>query len=474
MFVRADQVGKVLDVDTDAGLTQLKQLLVNGYVLNFATYINSWQWKAIGNDPGTSADDAFVGKQCVTMVNGTSGGHSMTIVGFNDDLWVDVNGDGVVDAGEKGALRIANSWGTSWGEAGFCWISYQALRTRNPAVTGEGVFWYDEATWVTARADYQPRLIAEFTVNQLTRNQLWMTLGLSDTTAVTPTTVWYPTRLLARAGGAWSFDGLSTAIDGTFCLDFTDLVPATTVSKRYFVGMNDSTVGNPAQLKSFKLVDLAHGVDVPSGVVSLTADGSQTYAYVDYSFDTGSLPPNVVPIAVLNANPTSGNIPLAVGFDASGSSDADGTIASYTWNFGDGSTGAGAISQHTYTKAGTYTATLTVTDNTGAQSTSTVTISTVDPNIINAPSTPSATIFGKTVTLIWLDNANNETGYYVERAVKVTKGTPSYSRVGTVGANVTKYSETVVANTYLYRLQGFNTTTGTVSAYSGSVSIRVR
>lgn len=57
IFARADQTGKVLDVDADAGLGQLKQLLVNGYVLNFATYINSWQWKAIGNDHSAIRED---------------------------------------------------------------------------------------------------------------------------------------------------------------------------------------------------------------------------------------------------------------------------------------------------------------------------------------------------------------------------------------------------------------------------------
>src|SRR4029079_6118567 len=129
--------GKVADVDTDAGLGQVKQLLVNGYVLNFATYVYSWNWKAIGNDPSTTADDAFVGKQCAYSVNGASGGHSMTIVGFNDDIWVDINGDGLITPNEKGALRIANSWGTGWGESGFCWLAYDAIRIRNVAQPAE-------------------------------------------------------------------------------------------------------------------------------------------------------------------------------------------------------------------------------------------------------------------------------------------------------------------------------------------------
>jgi hypothetical protein len=53
-------------------------------------------------------------------------------------------------------------------------------------------------------------------------------------------------------------------------------------------------------------------------------------------------------------------------FDGTASSDADGTIATYAWNFGDGTTGTGVGPSHTYSAAGTYTATLTVTDNDGA------------------------------------------------------------------------------------------------------------
>lgn len=58
--------------------------------------------------------------------------------------------------------------------------------------------------------------------------------------------------------------------------------------------------------------------------------------------------------------------------DASGSSDADGNIASHSWAYGDGT--SGTADTHVYTAAGTYTATLTVTDNAGASATSQVTV----------------------------------------------------------------------------------------------------
>src|SRR4051812_40583064 len=57
---------------------------------------------------------------------------------------------------------------------------------------------------------------------------------------------------------------------------------------------------------------------------------------------------------------------VACSFDAGGSADADGTIASYAWDFGDGATGRGVAPSHTYAATGQYPVSLTVTDDQGA------------------------------------------------------------------------------------------------------------
>ena len=80
-------------------------------------------------------------------------------------------------------------------------------------------------------------------------------------------------------------------------------------------------------------------------------------------------PPNYSPIARFTQIPSSGEAPLKVLFDASTSSDPDGSIVSYAWSFGDGGTGSGIIISHTYISAGTYTAWLTATDNDGGTDT---------------------------------------------------------------------------------------------------------
>ena len=89
---------------------------------------------------------------------------------------------------------------------------------------------------------------------------------------------------------------------------------------------------------------------------------------------------NNAPIAAFTANPLSGTAPLTVNFNASGSSDSDGNIVAYNWDFGPTtSTESSAQTNFTFTNPGTYVVSLIVTDNNGATSTNTSTVTiTVD------------------------------------------------------------------------------------------------
>jgi PKD domain/Glucose / Sorbosone dehydrogenase len=101
---------------------------------------------------------------------------------------------------------------------------------------------------------------------------------------------------------------------------------------------------------------------------------SQALYYITWTFsDQGdqihrvAYTGNRTPRAVVQANPTSGAVPLTVAFNGSGSSDPDGEALTYDWNFGDGTPHATtANATHTYAAAGTYLATLKVTDSRGA------------------------------------------------------------------------------------------------------------
>jgi PKD repeat protein len=86
-------------------------------------------------------------------------------------------------------------------------------------------------------------------------------------------------------------------------------------------------------------------------------------------------PVNAEPIAVASASTTAGTAPLPITFSSNGSTDPDGSINSYLWTFGDGTSSTEASPAKTYSAPGNYTAVLKVTDNLGASSTASLAVS---------------------------------------------------------------------------------------------------
>ena len=112
-------------------------------------------------------------------------------------------------------------------------------------------------------------------------------------------------------------------------------------------------------------------------------DAAEVQAH--YAAATGAnLPPS--------ASFTSAVSGLDVAVDAAGSSDPDGTVASYAWTFGDGGTGSGATATHRYASPGTYTVSLNVTDDDGATTTTTRQV------VVSAPNQPPSASFTSAVS----------------------------------------------------------------------------
>ena len=154
------------------------------------------------------------------------------------------------------------------------------------------------------------------------------------------------------------------------------------------------------------------------------------------------------PVAVAVATPASGLAPLEVTFDGSGSSDPDGSIAGYSWSFGDGTTGSGVTVTHTYSAAGSYPAVLTVTDDSALKSTAivtvTVTAATNQPPTAAATATPSS---GYAPLSVVLDGSGSRDpdGSIASYAWNFGDGTTgggvrvthAYSKIGTYAAVLT-------------------------------------
>ncbi|WP_454301933.1 PKD domain-containing protein [Salana multivorans] len=110
---------------------------------------------------------------------------------------------------------------------------------------------------------------------------------------------------------------------------------------------------------------------------------------------TGGEAPNAAPVAEFSLAADR----LRVDLDGSGSTDADGSITEYAWDFGDGQVGSGAVVSHEYATAGSYDVTLTVTDDRGATGAATrsVTVTTpAEPGVVLARD-----VFARSVSNGW-------------------------------------------------------------------------
>ncbi|WP_456789859.1 PKD domain-containing protein, partial [Cellulomonas sp. P5_C5] len=184
--------------------------------------------------------------------------------------------------------------------------------------------------------------------------------------------------------GTLGATGMNLYVDGVLVGSRTDTTTGRNMTGFWRIG-GDSLSGWPNQPSSNNLSGSIDEVAIyPSELTAGTVAAHNTLGR------TGAAP-NQPPVAAFTS-PTNG---LAVDVEGSGSTDPDGTIASYAWSYGDGATATGVDpTAHTYSTAGTYTVTLTVTDDDGATGVATREVTVAPP----APNQPPVAAFTATPT----------------------------------------------------------------------------
>ena len=159
----------------------------------------------------------------------------------------------------------------------------------------------------------------------------------------------------------------------------------------------DWTLGNGA-VRSGAVVGYAY----PSAgdyVVTLTVtDNNGATAFTS---QTITVEGNQAPTASFQASTTSAEVGEVINFDGTESSDPDGTIAEYRWNFGSGVEQTGATAAHAYTSSGDFLVVLTVTDNEGAQGFATLSVTVAENNLptANFSFSPATPLINELITL---------------------------------------------------------------------------
>jgi PKD repeat protein len=200
-------------------------------------------------------------------------------------------------------------------------------------------------------------------------------------------------------------------------------------------------------------------------VTLVVTDNGGATATTTRSVNVPATPPaNPPPTASFTASSTG----LQVAVNGSASSDPNGTVASYAWNWGDSTAaGSGATATHTYAAAGTYTVTLTVTDNEGATGTATRSV-TVAPQAAEF----ARDAFGRTVSggLGNADLGGAWTAAAGAARLSVNAGTATFALPGAgnnTGAYLGSVSQTSADITTSFSLSAMPTDAGTYVYVSG-------
>jgi hypothetical protein len=301
----------ITNVNTLAGLQALKEAVYNSldgvtYATNSPSSGSQWVFTTVKDNPDATIDDPAVGQVACSYVLSNRGGlHAMAVCGWNDSIWIDVNQNGIIDAGEIGALKVPNSHGTSTGTKGFYWLAYDALNPTSQVVNGptdrDPAMLQQRAYVLQFRPSYAPSMFAQFTLQTAARIDVVLKFLRVKQTATapysSPDASWqgYVFGTMSNAAGnRLGFDGNDysanpdAAPDGSFAFDLTGIFPAQgtpAATWRYVMSVQDRTSGLPVTVKSFQIIV----PNQPDSVFTcqttpITVDNATNYLFIDVPY----------------------------------------------------------------------------------------------------------------------------------------------------------------------------------------------
>ncbi len=278
--------GKHVEHPDDSDLTQIKSLLSEGHVLSFGAYMYRWKENTLKKNPACPENDKYAGDLVVVATSpdiGTGQGHRMTLVGYNDNIWVDINNNNSVDKGEMGAFKVANSFNTWWKNDGFIWMAYDNINMSTsvegglPYNTMSGIVDVTKITVLPYNSDAD--IYIRYTLNTCDRQNLTIKIK-AEKDGETFESLAGPYHEAPYAKNIYSFDGTTNSNDGTMIFMLSNVVPGITSETlddyKWSIEFEDKKADSKVlTVKNAEVVDLSTQRAVKAqGNFGYTLDGS--------------------------------------------------------------------------------------------------------------------------------------------------------------------------------------------------------
>jgi len=240
------------------------------------------------------------GKRVITQW-GASANHGMVIVGYNDSIcWdynndgqftnnIDINSDGIVDMKdwEIGGYKVANDFGTGWGNGGYCYVMYKTLADKY----GQGGIWNNAVHVVKPKLAYSPLMTIKATIEHTSRQEISVEAGVSsNVTDTVPEHTLERTIINFQGGDNYMQGGTPSALTLPleFGLDVTPLLNYIQSGQpaRFFFRVKEYDRGTPndgqitsLSLKDYSSVSISPSVPFPVAI----QNNSTTTLWMDHT-----------------------------------------------------------------------------------------------------------------------------------------------------------------------------------------------
>ncbi len=270
--------GRVIEYDyfdckTQAGIDELRQWIYDhnsgtdiGGVANFNVSSSSVKTKEIAAGPEA-------GKTLITAFGTGSYNHSLTVIGYHDDIQTDFNndgritndaditGDGIVDIKDRetGAFLIINSH-IYWDD-GYAWVPYSLFSVSS---NQGGIGRENKVYWIKVDENFEIKYTLKATITCESREDIKIYAGIAaDENATQPTKTKSYAGAFNYAGGSYPMEGKNMKSTIEIGLDVTDLVDSIGGKVGLFFLCIDTRSGGSGTVNKLSLMDYSDGSGTP-------------------------------------------------------------------------------------------------------------------------------------------------------------------------------------------------------------------